>query len=183
MVTTASYKQTFPVNASAPQPVITCKPGTGNHSDTMFSSLPAQNIWLAADQTTMLGSDAFYVPATAGTYYLKQFDFNCPAFSAPFHYAPGCMTVDAPEASPDKMLVVSPNPSIGQFKVDIPPGTTNDGTTKCQVFNMQGQLVAESMQIYNAAWMFDLTSMPCGMYTILVSTSQYVFRTKAEVIR
>ncbi|MCC7244178.1 MAG: T9SS type A sorting domain-containing protein [Saprospiraceae bacterium] len=180
MVTSATYRQTFPVNQSAPQPVITCKPGTGNHPDTMFSNQTAQNIWLASNQTTFLGNGVFYVPNAAGTYYLKQNDANCPAFSDPFHYVPGCLTVDVPVVPDSPKLTVVPDPSDGHFTVRMP---IVEGKAVCLVVNALGQVVAETTRQNPDSWQFDLSELAPGVYHLVVRTESAVLHAKAEVVK
>lgn len=177
MVNSTTYTQSFPVNESPEQPVITCE------NDSLYSSYPGLNSWLASNQTTILGTGASFHPPAAGIYYLKYNDPNCPSISEPFSYGPNCtVPVIDPEEEPE--LLVFPNPSPGVFQVVIPVSGKNHSWS-CQLTDVQGRLV-ESLQnlpVENGTFRIDATHQPAGLYFLLLSDGQKVYRQKVTISR
>lgn len=178
MVTSTTYSQSFPVNASPAQPTITCA------NDSLFSSYTSSNIWLAANQTTVLSTQQAFHPTSAGTYYVKYNDPNCPSISDPFHYAPGCAVVAVTELADDASLLTFPNPSTGVFEVTLPING-KDRKWTCQMSDSQGRLVAQvaTTPTSNSTIRIDATDQPSGVYFLLLSDGQKIYRQKVTVIR
>lgn len=178
MVTSTTYSQRFPVNESPAQPTVICT------NDTLYSSYASSNIWLAANQTTILSTQQAFRPTAAGIYYVKYNDSNCPSISEPFQYAPGCSLVATEEPSDDGSLLVFPNPSAGAFEVTLPAGGTDQKWT-CQMSDSQGKLVEHLAALYttNSTIHIDAENQPSGIYFLQLSDGQKIHRQKITIIQ
>lgn len=178
MVNSTTYSQSFPVNASPAQPTITCA------NDSLYSSYASSNSWLAANQTTVLSNQAVFRPTTAGTYYVRYNDANCPSISDPFYYAPGCAAVATAELADEATLMTFPNPSTGVFEVTLPIGG-NDRKWTCQMTDSQGRLVEQLSPTLttNSTLRIDASAQPSGIYFLQLSDGQKIYRQKITIMR
>ncbi len=177
MVTSTTFSQSFPVNESPAQPTITCA------NDSLYSSYNSSNIWLAANQITVLSAQQAFHPTSAGTYYVKYNDANCPSISEPFSYSPGCSLVDTKELAEEASLLVFPNPSSGDFQVTLPYGTNSRKWT-CQMSDSQGKQVVRviSENTTNSTLHISAPELPSGIYFLQLSDGQKVFRQKVTIV-
>lgn len=177
MVTSTTYSQSFPVNESPAQPVIICE------NDSLHSSYSSLNIWLASNQTTVLGTGTSFHPPAAGIYYLKYNDSNCPSISEPFSYAPNC-SVPVAEIAEEPELLVFPNPSTGVFEIVLPLAG-KDRRWSCLMTDVQGRTIEslEKMLTGNGTLRIDATLLSAGLYFLQLSDGQKVYRQKVMLAR
>jgi len=175
MVNTTTYSQRFLVHESPAQPTIICA------NDSLYSSYPTSNVWLAANQTTILGTGSAFHPIQAGTYYVKYNVPNCPSISEPFQYAPGC-SVATEELAGNPQLLVFPNPSSGIFEIALPAGS-NDRLWTCRMTDVQGKTVQqrENVTAPNNTIHMDATAQPAGIYFLQLSDGKMIYRQKITI--
>lgn len=178
MVTSTTYSQSFPVNDSPAQPTITCA------NDSLYSNYASSNSWLAANQTTVLSTQAVFRPTSAGTYYVRYNDANCPSISEPFYYAPGCAAVATQELADEESILSFPNPSTGVFEVTLPIGG-KDRKWTCQMSDSQGRIVEQLNPTLtaNSTLRIDASAQPSGIYFLQLSDGQKIYRQKITIIR
>lgn len=173
MVTTTTYRQSFPVNETPAPPTISCA------NDSLYSSYSSSNVWLASNQTTILGFGQSYRPTAAGAYYVKYNDPNCPSISDAFHYMPGCSAVATEEVADQASLLVFPNPTSGLFDVALPIAGKNRNWT-CTLSDVQGRKIAEwsPAPTENGTLRMDASPLPSGVYFLKVWDGETAYRQK-----
>jgi PKD repeat protein len=167
MVTSATYTQQFPVSASPEQPVISCKPGQNGQPDSLLSSYAVLNTWLSANQSTILSAQPIFSPPSAGLYYLRYNDPNCPVYSEPFSYAPGCVVSAVVEPGPERLLLY-PNPSSGIFEVALPTRNNSGQRWRCRLQDALGRIAmdVEASPTDNNTLRLDISAQPTGVYLL-----------------
>lgn len=173
MVTSTTFSQSFPVNETPSPPMITCA------NDSLYSSYSSSNVWLASNQTTILGFGQSYHPTAAGTYYVKYNDANCPSISDAFHYMPGCSAVATEEIADETSVLVFPNPTTGLFEIALPVAGKNSNWT-CRLSDTQGRLIDQITPVptENGTLQMNVSLLPAGVYFLQVSDGEKTYREK-----
>ncbi len=170
MVTSTTFSQSFPVNETPAPPTITCA------NDSLYSSYSSSNVWLASNQTTILGFGQSYHPTASGTYYVKYNDANCPSISDAFHYMPGCSAVATEEIAGESSLLIFPNPTSGLFEIALPVAGKNR-TWTCRISDIQGKVIDQITPVptENGTLQMNVSLLPSGVYFLQVSDGEMTY--------
>ena len=84
-----------------------------------------------------------------------------------------------PTTAADNQLQIWPNPTSGQFRVQLPNNVTG---CEAEVFNVLGQKITRQ-PITVALCNIDLTNQPAGMYFVYVHTATETFTGKVSLVK
>ena len=127
--------------------------------------------------TNQFGTIFSFDPATDTELVLHSFNF-------PFGDDPqgSLLEIDLPTAIPDlspSQLQISPNPTTGQFAIQLP---NVQGNYRAAVYNTLGQKV-EELSLAQTRNTFNLSNQATGMYFVRVQTEAGVVEGKVMVVR
>jgi hypothetical protein len=80
------------------------------------------------------------------------------------------------------VLSLYPNPSEGQFRLDLP--SSLDGTTDMRVLDLQGRVLVQrgAIQAEGPTMVLDLSGFPNGTYIVMLHSERSVYTGKVQVV-
>ncbi len=176
---------TQPVTVTVkPTPVLTITtPDTLCEGDTATLSVSGGNSYTWSPATGLSATTGTSVnanPTSTITYQITGTGANgCSSVDSTILDVKSCVTGIAQLAAKNNNLLIYPNPSSGQFKVNL---NDNQADYTVEVYNVLGEKIYQSV-LSNSQDVIDLSIQPTGMYFIYLKSNEGVEVAKVLVTK